>query len=240
MLHKVYIQLIKWTLLAIEQVTIDRALAKFYRTTTPQAPIVLDVGANDGQTIRFWKRIRPNACIRAFEANPALVPTLRNLEKNGTSITIHPFGVSDKKGKRELNINVLDLTSSFEDIDMEAAYTKRKAKILGVSVGKLNAEKIEVEVKTLSSVIASLSLDRIDVLKIDTEGHEINVLRGLFTPLLTTVVERIQVEAHLDDMYSQESIADVNALLIHHGFEKEVCFKHSFGNFEERIYRRAK
>lgn len=91
MIHKFYIKLVKWAIIKLEQWTIDNALARHYLATSPQKPVVLDVGANDGQTIRFWKKIRPNAIIHAFEANPALVPALRKLEKNSSSINIHPY-----------------------------------------------------------------------------------------------------------------------------------------------------
>jgi hypothetical protein len=51
-----------------------------------------------------------------------------------------------------------------------------------------------VEIKTLDDVIKTIKLDGIDYLKIDTEGHDLDVLRGAAFSLAAGKVNTIGVE----------------------------------------------
>ena len=96
-----------------------------------------------------------------------------------------------------------------------------------------------MDVITLQDYIQELQLNHIDVLKIDTEGHEIKCLEGLFSPgYSNAIVDFIQLEHHLDDMYlSAVSNEDMAMLLQHNGFQMSRKVKHGFGNFNELLFK---
>jgi len=59
----------------------------------------------------------------------------------------------------------------------------------------LGAHPTKVLAKKLDSLVEELNLNRVDLLTIDTEGSELNVLKGA-TSLLSTLKPRIIVEVH--------------------------------------------
>ena len=163
--------------------------------------------------------------------------------KNDKNLTLSNLGISNKSGFLEFNINKLDLTSSFEPLNYNSKYLIKKAAILGVSVEEIISKKINVPVSTLFDYLRENNISKVDLLKIDTEGHEYQCLESLFPPLpnrLNTVIERIQIENHQDDMYlSAVSFDKIQQLLIDHNYIVESKIKHPFGNFFELIYRRS-
>jgi FkbM family methyltransferase len=79
-----------------------------------------------------------------------------------------------------LQVNILDLTSSFEDLNYNSDYLKTKSKVLGLDATEdIVRATQEVEVSTLDEQIKILNLEKIEVLKIDVEGHELKVIAGM-------------------------------------------------------------
>ena len=81
-----------------------------------------------------------------------------------------------------------------------------------------------------------MEIDKIHVLKIDTEGHELKCLKGLFTNEVCEI-NHIQIENHNDDMYMTEQLKnEIPLLLKSKGFTKCTVVKHGFGDLDECIY----
>lgn len=128
-----------------------------------RAAVALDVGANTGQhTLLLSLHI---AHVHAFEPWAQAGERLEtNLKINGISnVTYHPFGLGDRHesrifyAPRSANLG----TGSFvADVNHN-----ENAGLLPVVPGDLAVERA--------------NLDRVDLIKIDTEGFEIQVLRGL-------------------------------------------------------------
>ncbi len=78
--------------------------------------LIFDVGANKGQSIKFFKSLNPLASIHSFEPSPS---TFRKLESNlenqsYENVYLHKLGLSSSKNKIPFYESVLDETSSFE------------------------------------------------------------------------------------------------------------------------------
>jgi hypothetical protein len=113
-----------------------------------------------------------------------------------------------------------------------------KSKILGLKSENIISSKYEVEVITLDLFIKEMNLQKIDILKIDTEGHEMNCLIGLFS-CNSHNIEYIQIEYHDDDMYkSSFSLSQFSDLFFFHGYHLQESIKHGFGNFMDIIYKK--
>jgi len=200
-------------------------------------PIILDVGANKGQTIDFFLGLFKECTIYSFEPNQELFERLQ--KKYSTKENVHLFnvGISNQKGTLSFHESVLNETSTFEELNYNSAYLKRKASILGVKPAKVIKRSYEVDVITLADFISANKIDRIDVLKIDTEGHEFKCLLGLFKTNEKFPIQFIQLEEHNDDMYLNKiPEEEMSSLLEQNGFVLFEKIQHGFGDFNELIY----
>ena len=218
-------------------------LKRFYVENLKKKNIsILDVGANKGQSIDFFLKVNPNAAFDAFEPNKKLFIYLQNKYKTNTkqiqNIRLHNFGVSNIKGELVFHENILDETSTFEELNMDSKYLEKKAKVLGVTKENIIVDNYKVNVIRLADFIKENPNKKYDVLKIDVEGHELQCLQGLFADEGTILPIRfIQLESHNDDMYlSNNQHQDIETILNKNGFEKIAEIKHGFGDFAEIIF----
>lgn len=233
------IKLISYLIELNEAIQFYPKLKRFYKHALPSNPRILDVGANKGQSADFFFSIRPNAQITSFEPNPNLFYLLIQKYKDNTKINLVNKGVSHSKQVLTFYINKLDLTSSFEPLNFNSQYLAKKAQVLGIKPSEIISETIEIETISLRDYIHAQKITHIDVLKIDTEGHELKCLQGLF-PLEACQIDRIQLENHQDDMYqSLDTFESIQELLIKNGYSVEKTIKHGFGNFYEMIFKKA-
>lgn len=123
------------------------------------AEIIFDVGANFGAFVIPFARLAPAARLFAFEPNPNTARALReNLIRNSiTNVVVVECAVSHSDG---------EITFS----DSSDPATNR---ILGNDdVG------LSVQCRSLTSFCRENNINRIDFLKIDVEGAEMDVLEG--------------------------------------------------------------
>lgn len=212
-------------------------LRRFYKTKFAKNDVVsmIDVGANKGQSIDFFKGLFPKAEIAAFEPNLKLYKYLGQKYAAVPEISIQNVGISSREGALEFYENVLDETSTFEQLNPESAYLKRKARLLGVSAQKITVASYKVNVISLSDFIEKSGRTTFDILKIDVEGHELQCLQGLFDKNNFTI-RFIQIESHNDDMYLTNNSAAIHGILTANQYSVVARIKHGFGDFEELIY----
>lgn len=201
-------------------------------------PFIVDVGSNKGQSIDFFLNIHKNADVIAFEPNKKLYNRLVSKYKQRSNIQLFNLGVSDKTGQLTFHENVMDETSTFEELNYDSPYLKKKAAILGVNPEEIIAARYVVEVTDLHSFISEHQLEKIDVLKIDVEGHEYQCLKGLFASGKSACdIRFIQIESHNDDMYkNKQPDGTIEGLLAQNNFHEAIRIKHGLGDFHEIIY----
>ena len=82
-----------------------------------------------------------------------------------------------------------------------------------------------VKVVTLDFLISSLKIKKIDLLKIDTEGHELNVLNGCVKSFKKRIIKNILIEIDpKSSMYLNYSPSKIHSFLSKSGFilEKKI------------------
>lgn len=214
-------------------------LSRYYKSLLVDKPVILDVGSNKGQSIDFFTKLRPEAVIYGFEPNPDLFQRLKNTYGSSKNLNLFNLGVSNINGELLFSETITNETSTFEDLNYDSDYLKMKARVLGVEPSEVIRKQYPVAVTTLREFISENKLTHIDLLKIDTEGHELKCLQGLF-PLGTMRVDLIQIEYHLDDMYKNApSGIEMQTFLEENGYTLHNRVKHGFGDFEEWIFKQV-
>lgn len=161
---------------------------------TSRTPMIFDVGANVGQSIQFFKRALPNANVHAFEPSPTTFRLLREACSFPDVVLVNQ-GVGSTSGVLKLIENEHSDVSSF---------LKPTGKMWGRVVGE-----VEVEVTTIDSYAERNGVDRIDFLKIDTQGFDLEVLKGATRMASLGQIKLVQLEITLADLYEGLPRVDV-------------------------------
>jgi FkbM family methyltransferase len=206
---------------------IKRALSKL------KLKYVIDVGANKGGFIKKLLRTDQNLIIHAFEPNPTLFMELKE-KFNKKSIFLNNLAVSDTVEQKTFYENIFHLTSSLEEPNLNSQHSQRKIKAFGIKPNELIKNTYLVNTITLSQYLYDNQFKKVDLLKIDTEGHEYECLKGLFDDLKVEV-KYIQVEEHVSESHSKSSIQS-KKILIDNNYKERFRIKHHLGKFYDVIY----
>ena len=76
-------------------------------------------------------------------------------------------------------------------------------------------------------------MKNIHLLKIDTEGAEIDVLKGAVKSLQQRIIRNIQIESHNNDM-RENNKTEIYELLFNYTHQKTI--RHFFGSFSEEFF----
>ena len=110
-------------------------------------------------------------------------------------------------------------------------------KILGIEKSEYPKE-IEINLETFDNYFLMKKLNKIDLLKIDTEGHEMYVLKGCKKTL--KFINFIYFEHHYDDMLDKGyTFSDINEFLKINGFKKVYKSKMYFRKTFEYVYQNS-
>lgn len=234
------IKSIELVLFVIDYFTVYKKLRTYYKTNIRvDNPLIIDVGANKGQTINFFLGIFSKSKIIAFEPNLRLYNTITRKYNYLPNVQTVNKGVSNQTGKLLFQETVTDQTSTFEELNYKSDYLKIKSRVLGCNPEDMVVAKYEVDVIKLSDFINDEKVDHINILKIDTEGHEFNCLKGLFCDK-TPQIDIIQLEHHNDDMYlNSKSEESMVTLLEQNKFILHNKIKHLYGDFYELLFKKV-
>lgn len=165
-----------------------------------RAPVVFDVGANEGNWLTAVLRMVPNAQVHAFEPQPALAEKIRD-RANGISVT--NAAVGEHPGTLKLYDYAQHPGSSHASL--------LPGVIDGVHRG--TPRSTEVPVIRLDDYCHERSIEAIDLLKIDVEGFELPVLRGAQRLIESGKVAAIQFEFNEMNVVGRTFLRDFFQLL---------------------------
>lgn len=117
--------------------------------------------------------------------------------------------------------------------DLSSKWLTLKAKILGFAPNYLYVES-QVVVTTVDQVVEENSTESMYLLKIDTEGAELDVIEGAFKSLQLGIIRNIQLEYHHSDL-RRDDMKEIFSLLS--GYKHQKSIKHNFGSMTEEFFR---
>ena len=203
--------------------------------------IFFDIGSHHGTTIKEFLKIFSINKIYAFEPSQKNYLKLKNnIEKiqkiKSVNIKIYQMGVGKKEEILQLNEITDSVSNTFNKLDINSKYFKKKQFITTLfGFKKFFSNKISTKIVTLKNFIKEEKIEKIEFIKIDTEGFEFNVLLGLEDDIRK--VKFILFEHHYDNMIIKNyNFGDIHRLLDNFGFKQIFKIKMPFRKSFDYIY----
>jgi FkbM family methyltransferase len=140
--------------------------------------LVFDIGANVGQFAMETKRALPKARVESFEPIPSSFERLVGNVAQYSDVTCHRIAFSDRTGTVQMS------AEPFDDGN----------RIITGAGNEAGEAVATVEASTLDDYLERNPVPFIHLLKTDTEGHDLNVLKGAEQTLRSNKVGVIQSE----------------------------------------------
>jgi FkbM family methyltransferase len=174
--------------------------------------VVFDVGANVGYFSESLLAHQPWAYLHAFEPLPDARTQLADaLAPYGEGIVINAAALGAEKGERRFRVSRFGEASSFFE---NGSILERK--VYGIDFETVAI--IPVVVDTVAGYMRDHAIGRVDLLKLDVQGFELEVLKGAEQVL--DRIDAVYCEAQFEELYRGAPLASTIFTWLHaRGFE---------------------
>ena len=219
----------------IDQYYHQKKIIKFIRKNNINLKYFLDIGSHMGTYSDLILKDFSNCKILMFEPQINIFKKIKTKYKNKKNIKIYNCAISNRSASKEIYINKHDLTSSLSTLDLKNnKYLQLKAKLFGSTPHGMILKKIKVKTQKLCEIIKLNNIKKIDLVKIDTEGHEYKVLKGIQGNIKN--IRYILIEFHNDKIYLSYNHKKIHSYLIKNNFVLKDVYKFPFTTWEDRFY----
>ncbi len=169
--------------------------------------VVADIGARWGAADR-WRPFGPRVRVIGFDPD---AEECRRLQEVEPDVRYVPVALGERQGVTTLHTTLEPACASF--YPPAPGIVERHPELHGMTC----TGTAEVEVTTLDDWLDASDLDAIHVLKLDTQGSELQILTGATRTL--EHVRFLEVEVELNPLYDgQPLFGDVDRFMRAHGF----------------------
>ena len=158
---------------------------------------IFDVGANRGVKITEFLKLFPSSLIYAFEPYTPLIKELEKQFLNNPNIRLFNIGISDKKKEMVFNVNKGVDTSSFLTSNKTGLNSDKQVHTI---------EQVILPLDTLDQIVLNEKIEKINILKLDIQGSELNALRGAEKLLGESRIDIIFTEAYFIKQYIDQPL----------------------------------
>lgn len=184
-------------------------LDAFTKSYKDKNPVIFDVGANVGDysDIVVKKLQGSTYSLHLFEPQKSCFKDLVKMFNNNSSITLNNSGLSSSSKTSTIYKNT-------EKSGLTSLY-KRNISFYNL---EMNIEE-DITLERADMYITSHAINHIHLLKIDVEGHELDVLSGFGEFLNADFIDFIQFEYGGANLDSRTNLLDFYKLLLSRGFK---------------------
>ncbi|MBE9167418.1 FkbM family methyltransferase [Pleurocapsales cyanobacterium LEGE 06147] len=169
------------------------------------SPVIFDVGANKGKWALLLNQVFPQSRIFLFEPQPVCQQIIS--DKKIPNSTLIPKAVSS--AKRSVKLCTPKPTAGIASLHQRRdSYFQDR-----------DFTWIDVETVTIDDVVSSYNLTRVDFMKMDIEGHELEALKGAATSLANRVIRALSFEFGSGNVNSRTFFHDFWDLLHPLGYQ---------------------
>ena len=196
-----------------------------------EKPIIFDIGANLGQSLLEFKSWWEASEVHCFEPQEECWKNLEKIKNNfsNNEVCINKLAMSNVSKESKIfyshEVDNTKGTSGFNKINLDSSDSihlndiknSKSSNLMVEDYQKTINHKREVQVVRADSYLEDLNINHIDLLKIDTQGHEPEVLEGFGNRLKD--VGCVITELMFYDYYERSlSFSDIEKFLIPAGF----------------------
>ncbi len=164
------------------------ALADMKRFVPADArPVILDVGANTGQSVKRYRKTFPSSVIHSFEPSQRIFEQLKANVAGKEGVFAWNYALGASAGKQTFLENVHSDMSSFLELSK-------------TGWGKIEKEST-VDVMTVDQFLANNKLESVDILKSDTQGYDFEVIKGAEQAMRRNRIGLLYFEFIFSEMY---------------------------------------
>jgi FkbM family methyltransferase len=158
-----------------------------YLSVNTESPVIIDAGANIGQSVHRFKELFPGSKIHSFEPSPATFGRLRDNTHRYSGVFTTNCGLGSEPGELPLLENSYSDMSSF----------LRPGRL---AWGEVITETV-VPVITVDDYVDREGISSVEILKIDTQGFDLEVLKGTSRLIVSHRVHLVYLELIFGPMY---------------------------------------
>ena len=223
--------IIEKLLMFLERNIHQKRISKFLQNRSIKT--IIDVGAHKGEFAQNALQIESVNKIIAFEPQKKIFSLLKEKFSDNDKVFLNNFALSEKEEKKIMKINKMTATSTLNhEINDDSLYFKFKNFLLYQRKSIIAEE--EIETTTFDAFFHGKIFDENTLLKIDTEGYEIHVLKGSEQKIKE--VKYILIENQFSNMYKNVNFKDCHNFLTDKNFKILKKFRFPTLHYEDRLY----
>jgi FkbM family methyltransferase len=223
--------IIEKLLMFLERNIHQKRISKFLQNRSIKT--IIDVGAHKGEFAQNALQIESVNKIIAFEPQKKIFSLLKEKFSDNDKIVLINFALSEKVEKRIMKINKMTATSTLNhEINNDSLYFKFKSFLLYQKNSIIDEE--EIDTTTFDAFFNGEMFDENTLLKIDTEGYEIHVLKGSEQKIRE--MKYILIENQFSKMYKNVNFRDCHDFLRKKNFKLLKKFRFPTLHYEDRLY----
>jgi FkbM family methyltransferase len=139
--------------------------------------LIVDIGANRGQSIAAFKKFAPQSHIEAFEADPKCAGRLISRYRSDPTVTLHECALADRSRSATFYVPRYGWWAcdgmGATDLAMATAWLRDPGRMFGYNEAKLKVKEYPVEYRTLDSFNLKPVL-----IKLHAQGSELAIVKG--------------------------------------------------------------
>jgi FkbM family methyltransferase len=160
--------------------------------------VVLDVGANVGNYSKRIKEIESSTTVIAFEPHPR---TFEKLQLRANELGFKAYNVAvGASGNGQLTL--------YDYAEKDGSPHASLYRGVIESIHKREAIGHDINVISLDDFVTDNGIDRVHLLKIDTEGYELEVMKGFLSFIKAGRVDAVQFEFNEMNVFSRVFFKD--------------------------------
>lgn len=149
---------------------------------------IIDAGANVGQSVKKYKEIFPQCIVHSFEPVRKVFDQLKNNVSEYKDVSVYNMALGSQEGK-----------ITFYEYD---DHVNSSALPMGSALSQHNVyRETQVECSTLDIQASKNNIGHINILKLDTQGFDLEVLKGARKLIEENRVDIVMIEHIVAELY---------------------------------------